>query len=547
MSTPSEAGHRDRLPADRDQLARLLEAFLTVSSGLELRPTLERIVQAAADLLDARYVALGVLGDGPDLAEFIYTGVDAHLAAEIGELPHGRGLLGLLIDDPQLIRLADLHDHPASVGFPGHHPPMRTFLGAPVRIGPTVFGNLYLSEKRSGGQFTADDEVLLHSLAGAAGAAIGNARAYQESRLRGAWLEATSEIQLSMLDQGQVADVLALICRRLADVTRADLVAVLIGSPDDPAGANVRAAAGGHAAAWQGAVGRLTDARVIGALTAGSPVVIPSLAAAVEGTWVEAADGLGAIGIPLSLAHASGWLLCARRPGRRPLGPADIPLLASFGQLIRLAAELSDRQRARRMVDLLEERERIAGDLHDRVIQRLFATGLTLQATMARMPQDAVRDRVDAAVRQIDEAIADLRTSIFDLRSAANDGRSLRRRVSEIVHEATDPTPLRPSVRYVGMVDSVADPELSDQVEAVVRELVSNAVRHSEGSDLVVTVTADDRLTVEVRDDGKGIPEGGRRSGLVNVARRAERLRGALVIGRGSSGGAVVSWSVPLG
>jgi signal transduction histidine kinase len=162
------------------------------------------------------------------------------------------------------------------------------------------------------------------------------------------------------------------------------------------------------------------------------------------------------------------------------------------------------------------------------------------------MPEDQGRERVDAAVRQVDEAIADLRTSIFDLRSAATGGQSLRRRVSEIVHEETDPTPLRPSLRYVGTVDSVADPELAGQVEAVVRELVSNAVKHSGAVELVVTLTADDRLTVEVRDNGRGIPEGGRRSGLVNVARRAERLRGTFQIGRGPSGGAVLRWSVPL-
>jgi signal transduction histidine kinase len=198
------------------------------------------------------------------------------------------------------------------------------------------------------------------------------------------------------------------------------------------------------------------------------------------------------------------------------------------------------------MVDLLEERERIAGDLHDRVIQRLFATGLSLQATMARMPADAVRDRVESSVRQIDEAIADLRTSIFDLRTAATGSPSLRRRVSDILHEETDAGALRASARFVGAVDTIAGPELAAQIEAVVRELVSNAVRHSGGSDLSVVVTADDRLTVEIRDDGRGIPAEGRRSGLTNLARRAERLGGTFVIGSGPQGGAVVTWSVPV-
>ena len=183
----------------RDRLDGLVEAMLVVTSGLELDVTLRTIVHTAIELVDARYGALGVRGEDHELVEFIYEGIDEATREKIGPLPEGRGVLGVLIDEPKPIRLDDILQHPASVGFPPNHPPMRTFLGVPVRIRDEVFGNLYLTEKKTGQPFTEDDEVLVQALAAAAGIAIDNARLYEQSRARQSWIEATRDIGTELL------------------------------------------------------------------------------------------------------------------------------------------------------------------------------------------------------------------------------------------------------------------------------------------------------------------------------------------------------------
>jgi GAF domain-containing protein len=200
----ADAGHTARLPrlgldtllrelVDRaeefldteQQIHRLLDAVMSVASGLSLPDTLRRITQLAADLADAQYAALGVLGpEGRDLVEFVTVGIDPHGRAEIGDLPSGKGILGLLIDEPEPIRLPDLARHPASAGFPPNHPPMRSFLGVPLRVREAVFGNLYLTEKRGGGEFTQRDQELVVALAAAAGIAIENSRLFEETHRR---------------------------------------------------------------------------------------------------------------------------------------------------------------------------------------------------------------------------------------------------------------------------------------------------------------------------------------------------------------------------
>ncbi|MGV0602735.1 GAF domain-containing protein, partial [Mycolicibacterium pulveris] len=189
----------EQIVEGRDRMDGLVEAMLMVTSGLELDQTLNKIVRTAADLVDARYGALGVRGHGHELVEFVYTGIDEELRGKIGHLPEGRGVLGVLIDDPKPIRLDNIAHHAASVGFPPHHPPMRTFLGVPVRIRDEVFGNLYLTEKAGGQPFSEDDEVLVQSLANAAGIAIDNARLYESAKTRQAWILATRDIGSELL------------------------------------------------------------------------------------------------------------------------------------------------------------------------------------------------------------------------------------------------------------------------------------------------------------------------------------------------------------
>src|SRR3954451_14276888 len=214
------------------RVQHLLDAFLSVSTGLDLPSTLRRIVEAATDLVDARYGALGVLRKGNGLAAFIHVGIDDDLAALMGSLREGKGVLGQLISEPYPLRIPDLGQHPASVGFPPHHPPMKSFLGVPVLVRGEVFGNLYMTEKRHG-EFTAEDEAVLTALAGAAGIAIDNARLYEESEERRRWATALSDVRASLLDPDPAEDALALIADRVAALTGAEAAWIMVGPDDD--------------------------------------------------------------------------------------------------------------------------------------------------------------------------------------------------------------------------------------------------------------------------------------------------------------------------
>src|SRR3954469_22404145 len=209
----------------------LLDAFLSVSAGLDLDTTLRQIVEAAARLVDARYGALGVLRPEGGLGAFITVGIDAEQRARMGHLPEGKGILGQLITEPEPLSIADLSTHPSSVGFPPHHPPMRTFLGVPVLVRGTVFGNLYMTEKRDSGQFTAEDRAVLVALAGAAGIAIDNARLYAEGEVRRRWLTAVGDVRSTLLGGMSPDGALQLIAERVADLTDAD-AAWLVSGPD---------------------------------------------------------------------------------------------------------------------------------------------------------------------------------------------------------------------------------------------------------------------------------------------------------------------------
>src|SRR4051794_10940565 len=226
---------QDRLSAVARTQARvqdLLDAFLSVSSGLDLDTTLRQIVEAAAGLVDARYGALGVLAPRGGLSAFVTVGLDEGERARMGHLPEGKGLLGQLINDPHPLRVAELATHPSSVGFPPGHPPMRTFLGVPVLVRGTVYGNLYMTEKRGGGQFTAEDTAVLVALAGAAGIAIDNARLYAEGEVRRRWLAAVGDVRSALLSGIAPDEALALVVARVAELTGAD-GAWLVSGPDE--------------------------------------------------------------------------------------------------------------------------------------------------------------------------------------------------------------------------------------------------------------------------------------------------------------------------
>jgi signal transduction histidine kinase len=523
----------------RDRVQGLLDAVLAVGSGIELDSTLSRIVQAAADLVDARYGALGVLAStGDGLSEFVYLGIDAEQRELMGHLPEGRGLLGLLIHDPKPIRLADLAGHAASVGFPANHPPMHSFLGTPVLVRNEVFGNLYMTEKRGGGEFTADDEVVLRALAAAAGVAIENARLFERSQQRQRWLEATSEIRAELLGGATVDDALRLVGQRAMELSDSSCAMVLLAS--DEGTLTVRQVVGAGADQLARAV--LSEGR---SLLDGAPRLIGDLSVELGGRL--GGDVLGpALVVELRTSDGgSGALVTARDKGGAEYRPDDVPLVTSFADQAALALELAEKQHTQQLLGLLADRDRIARDLHDHVIQRLFATGLSMQGTLRMISDPEARKRIQHAVAQLDQTVMEIRTSIFDLHTA-DEVQSLRRTLLDVISELTDGSDVSPSVRMSGAMDTLVPPEVAPHAEAALREGLSNALRHAQAKNIVVTIEAAHDLIVDVLDDGVGTPETIARSGLANLENRAEALGGTLTVAPGQAGGTRFTWKVPI-
>lgn len=383
---PAATAYADGVLQQADRDRGLFTAVVSVAAGLELAATLRRIVKAAVELVDATYGALGVLAPDGRLSEFVHVGIDAETATAIGDLPCGRGILGLLTQHPVPIRLDDLSSHPASYGVPPHHPHMRSFLGVPVRVRGEVFGNLYLTDKTNGAEFTATDEQLVVGLAAAAAMAIENARLH-----------------------ARVSDLL-----------------------------------------------------------------------------------------------------------------------------------------------VLEDRERIARELHDTVIQRIFATGLALQGIAARQADADVVARLQTAVDDLDDTVRHIRTTIFELQRARLPGRSVRQEVLDLVGESAVALRFDPVVQFDGPIDSVVPPVVADHVLAVVRESLTNTAKHAEATRAEVRLrVADQQLVLQVADDGVGIAadpstDEHHGHGLRNLAKRADQLGGRLELHSTPDEGTTIVWSVPL-
>ncbi|WP_292988463.1 GAF domain-containing sensor histidine kinase [Mycobacterium sp.] len=531
----------------RDRLDGLIEAMLVVTSDLDLDTTLRTIVHTAINLVDARYGALGVRGSGAELAAFIHEGIDDETRERIGHLPEGRGVLGVLIDEPRPIRLDDIGHHPASVGFPPNHPPMRTFLGVPVRIREEVFGNLYLTEKANGHPFSEDDEVVVEALAAAAGIAIQNARLYEQSMARQAWIESTRDIATELLAGTDPATVFRLVADEALKLSGAELSLVAV--PIKPDAESLPA-----------------DDLLVTDLAGRVPDFVQSPTVAIHGTPVGDAyldriprrlDQLKlligevdvetgpALILPLRTADSvAGVLITARPAGAAPFSPDQEEMLAAFADQSALAWQLATSQRAARELDVVADRDRIARDLHDHVIQRLFAIGLALQATIPRARTPDVEQRLTGYVDDLQAVIEEIRTTIFDLHGPAIGMARLRQRLDETIAQLSNET-LEITTQFIGPL-SVVGADLAGHAEAVVREAVSSAARHAHASQLHVTVKVDDALSIEVADDGRGMSERTKRSGLMDMRYRAQKANGSLTIDTPEAGGTVLRWSAPL-
>jgi signal transduction histidine kinase len=526
--------------AAQGRLRGLLRANALVAGELSLPVVLRQIVGAARDLLGARYAALGVLGRDGELEQFVHAGMDDDLVAKIGELPRGRGILGLLISDPAPIRLASLSDHPAAAGFPPGHPPMGSFLGVPVRIGEDVFGNLYLTERIAGGEFTADDEQLAIALAAAAGAAIANARRYAESEQRRRWLDASAQLTPLLL-AGDREQPHALITGHAAAATDADFAVLTV--LGDPGEVIVTGAAGPLAAGLMNRTAPMAGSLAGQVISSGKPSLV-------TGDRLQAAAAaLGAgigplIAVPLAAGERFlGALLLGRTAARPRFTESDLGMAASFAAHAAVAMELARARADQVLLAQAEDHERIAGDLHDHVIQELFALGMKLQGQAARS-DPATAARVNGYIDTLDEIIKKIRASIFGLQQPRQAPIGLQARVLEIIDEHAPQLGFTAGASFAGAPGPGVDETLAHDILAVTREALSNCARHAHATAVTVALTVQDGLvTLDITDNGGGLGTPTRSSGLASMRRRAENNGGNLQITAPPGGGTRLTWT----
>ncbi len=533
----------------RDRVHALLEAVVAVGNNLELDLVLRQIIDAAVSLVDARYGALGVIGDARRLAEFVTFGMDEDQIAAIDHWPEGRGLLGELIISPQALRLPDMSAHPRSYGFPPGHPPMKTFLGVPIRIRDEVFGNLYLTEKRDGAEFDEEDETVVTALAAAAGVAIENARLYDAAQRQQAWLRATADIIRRLLSGAEPGEVLALVTEHAREICGADLVVLAL-----PAGNGrqlvIEYAAGDEASESVGIVLPVGGSVSGIVLESGKPLVIPDFTAD-ERAAAAAREHLRlgpAVVVPLGApGNVRGILTAGRRPGALPLNPQAIEVLITFAAQAGVGLELAEHRRDAERFAVLDDRDRIARDLHDLVIQRLYATGMSLESVTARLGDTDLGRRVSSAVDALDDTIKEIRSAIFALHFRPDaDQAGLRAQILAVADESAESLGFAPGLRMAGRLDDNVPAETGEHLLSALREALSNAGRHAAASKVDVTVEAGPELVLTVRDNGTGIKQTARRSGLGNLTERARLLGGSLDVTAPDGGGAELIWRVPL-
>ncbi|OAK55711.1 histidine kinase [Rhodococcoides kyotonense] len=545
--------HIGKITQAREQFDGMLRSMLAISSSLDLDATLRAIVKSAIELVDAKYGALGVRGENHDLRSFIFDGIDEKTAAEIGTLPTGGGVLGLLIDDPKPLRLRDLSAHSSSIGFPAHHPPMRTFLGVPIRTRDEIFGNLYLTEKHDGQEFTDDDESVLLALASAAGTAIENARLYEEARTRQSWIEATRDIATELLEGTDPDIVLQSVANKACDLTSGDVAFIAVpansdAAPEDTTELIVRVASGRSPTFDEDVLGTVIPVHGSSSgasFSSGRPVRTEQLEYDVT-AGVPEKYGPALISPLRARDRVTGVLVVLRRQDAEPFTDMQLELITAFGDQAALTVQAADSARRLREFDVLSDRERIARELHDHVIQRIFAAGLSLQSTAQRASSPEIKSRLATTIDDLQDTVQDIRSAIFDLQSVDHGADVLRRQINEVIDEMVDDSGLRTTVRVSGPL-SVVGASLAANALAVLREAISNCVRHANAKTIVVTITVGDDLTIDVTDDGRGIPDSVSASGLRNLRRRAEECGGDMTIGPASeSGGTTLRWWAPL-
>ena len=535
---------------EQERLRLLLDAVVSMAADLTLDGVLARIVEIARELTGANYAALGVLNSGPQkgLRTFVHHGMDPIQVAEIGALPTGHGLLGLLIDKPEPLRLHEIAAHPQSYGFPPGHPPMSSFLGVPVRIRDQVFGNLYLTEKAGGSDFSQEDEHVVIALAAAAGVVIEKARLYEEAGRREQWLSATAEITGLLSGKGAGEQALQLIADRARQVAAADVAWIVIGSEDDLA---VRTVSGPEVSMADLSNVRLENSVAREVLKAGEALTVENMQEdprAVAMSDIQGWPPMGpAIFVPLRTddvvvgALALGWEI----DHIDRFHEVDTRLPASFAEQAALALQVLRSRASEQRLAVFEDRDRIGRDLHDLVIQRLFAVGLSLQSVSRISDVPEVTKRIESAVDDLDATIKDIRRSIFAL-GVSEGSADLQTELTQMVERAAANLKCRPTLQFDGPLRTLVSDDTAPHLLAVLGEALSNASRHANASRITVSVHAGDELRLVVADNGSGLPEDMKESDLRNIRDRAQKLGGSCTVESQNGSGTTISWTVPL-
>jgi signal transduction histidine kinase len=534
----------------RDRREILLRVIVDIASDLDLGATLKRIVTGAMELTGARFGALGVRGPDDTLISLVHAGIDEVAVNTIGHHPVGMGVLGLLLSRSGSLRLDDLTAHPAAVGFPEHHPSMDALLAVPIIIRQNVFGSLYLTEPTSRAAFSDADETAVRELASAAAVAIDNARLFDRVRSTAQWTEASRMITTALLSAVDLHARLQLIAVRACELTEAEQAIVLVPSeadlPVDEVDILVVSTAVGLYAdevlgQWVPVEGSTTGA----VFRSGTPVITAAF-----GHPPQAFTDAGrrpAIVMPLRSEHTVlGVIAVARNSDQPPFDAEHLDLMSDFADHAAMALTLASALEHARYLTVLADRERIGHDLHDHIIQRLFAAGLDLQGTIARSRSSEITDRLNRTVTDLQTTIEEIRTTIFELHSTGRQRIGFRQRIQAAVADLTENGAVVTTLRMSGPMSVIGD-DLAGHAESVILEAVSNAVRHSGATQLTVEVAVADELDIMVTDDGCGISaDNGRRSGLANMASRAEQIGGRCHLATPPGGGTEVHWTVPL-
>ena len=541
----------DKMLAARDQMEQLLRAIVKIGSDLDLDETLHHVVTAALELTGSRYGALATCDPDGNLTSFVHAGMDADTVQRIGGSPVGKGILGVVLDQASALRLDDLTAHPAAVGFPENYPAMRAFLGVPIVVRGSMFGGLYLTDDRPAWTFAESDEVAVQVLASAAAVAIDKSQLFERSERRANWMKASREIITELLTGiDSPLRPLQLIAEQVQKLTDAEQAIVLTPTDADLPAEEidtliVSAAVGVHANEVVGQEVPVEGSTTGHVFRSGAPLITESFRYPIQ-AFTDAGER-SAIAMPLRYERTViGVIAVARSRDQTPFDAGYLELVGDFASQAALSLALAANRENARELSVLADRERIAHDLHDYVIQRLFAIGMDVQGTIARARSPEVADRLNRTIDDLQTTIEDIRTTIFELQSPTATGGGFRRRIQKVVADLTENRGIITTLHMSGPMTAVGS-DLAQHAEAAVAEAVSNAVRHSGASHLSIEVTVADALSIDIIDDGCGIPaDNQRRSGLANLRRRAEQVGGTCRIASPPAGGTLVHWTAPL-